>query len=171
MPRKIPQHLLQSLWSKQDNQKVKFVRGSRENVLKKTIDNICLSADLSETSHDYATSLCDGMVYLYSVGFRPSDIISHNLLLQKLLNLGRDLMEYSTEDSDVFYLGAFIDIKMTHSWKDLKFFKLLLSMLNKLQKMTHIFTSKIKLKIKQEYQLYYPDEFTKFFILPIKSTA
>ena len=171
MPRKIPQHLLKSLWSQNDQKSIKFVRGSRENVLKKTIDNICLSADLSERSDDYAASLCEGMVYLYSVGFKPNDIISHSLLLQKLLNLGRDLMEYSSQDDDIFYLGAFIDIKMTFSWKDLKFFKLILNMINKLKNMTHLFSQNLRHKISKEFELYYPDEYAKFFLVPLKSTA
>lgn len=171
MPRKIPQHLLKSLWSQNEQKSIKFVRGSRENVLKKTIDNICLSADLSERSDDYAASLCEGMVYLYSVGFKPSDIISHNLLLQKLLNLGRDLMEYSSQDDDIFYLGAFIDIKMTYSWKDLKFFKLILNMIKKLKNMTHVFSHNLRLKISKEFKVYYPDDYAIFFLVPLKSTA
>ena len=101
MVRKIPHKLLNSLWTKQDDNDPRFIRGSRENILRKTIDNICMSADMSVTTNEYAMNLCEGMIYLFKSGFKPSDIISHNILLQKLLSLGKDIMDKSVEN---FYL-------------------------------------------------------------------
>ena len=79
---------------------------------KKAIDDVCLNADLSETSWDYSYNLCQGMVRLLELGFSTKEMSSHRTLVQKLMRLGRDMMDSGIKEADFFYLGAFVDMKM-----------------------------------------------------------
>ena len=174
MKRKSPQlKTYLNLWkdSLGPKERSSFIVDRRASLLKKSIDRICMNADLAESVDVYTQELVDGVVYLYSIGFKPSEIISHSILLQKLLNLGRDILEKTHQDDDLFYLGAFIDLKMAVKWKDLNFYKFLSNALSKITKGIKLFSEKIKIKISDEYQLYFPQEFDLFFTYPLKSTA
>lgn len=148
-----------------------FLTNRRSSLLKKTIDSICMSADLTMNVQDYTHEVVDGIIYLYSVGYKPSEIISHNLMLQKLLSLGRDILEKTHQGDDMFYLGAFLDLKMTSKWKDLNFFQFIANALKKISMGIDLFSEKIKEMIFNEYKLYFPKDFDLFFHLPLKSTA
>ena len=71
----------------------------------------------------------------------------------------------------MFFLGAFLDLKMTSKWKDLSFFKFISSALKKIHMGIALFSEKIKNLIQDEYELYFPKEYKLFFQLPLKSTA
>jgi hypothetical protein len=174
MKRKSPQiKIYLNLWKDtgQRHDHDRFVNDRRKSLLKKTIDNICMNADLTMNVQDYTSEVVDGIIYLYSIGFKPSEIMSHNLLLQKLLSLGRDILEKTHQGDDMFYLGAFLDLKMTSKWKDINFFKFLKNALNKIHMGIALFSEKLKNKILEEYKLYFPKDFDLFFTIPLKSTA
>lgn len=163
----------QNLWKDSESLKARsnFIVDRRSSLLKKSIDNICMKADLAENVNAYTQELIDGIIYLYSIGFKPSEIISQGIILQKLLSLGRDILEKTHQDDDLFYLGAFIDLKITSKWKDLNFYKFISNALSKISKGIKLFTEKIKIKISDEYELFFPQEFDLFFTFPLKSTA
>ena len=151
--------------------RIDFIEDRRTSLLKKTIDSICLKADLAEDVNSYTVELIDGVIHLYSLGFRPSEVITHKILLQKLLSLGRDILEKTHQCDDLFYLGAFIDLKITQKWKDLSFYQFLSNALSKISNGIKLFSEKIKNKISHEYELFYPKEYDLFFTLPLDSSA
>ena len=126
---------------------------------KKAIDDVCLNADLSETSWDYSYNLCQGMVRLLELGFSTKEMSSHRTLVQKLMRLGRDMMDSGIKEADFFYLGAFVDMKMATRWRNIAFFKFIMDALLGIKKYMSFFSKKLKDRIKKEYIQLFPKDF------------
>ena len=131
--------------------------------MKKAIDDVCLSADLSETSWDYSYNLCSGMVRLLELGFSTKEISAHKTLVQKLMQLGRDMMESGKREADFFYLGAFVDMKMATRWRNIAFFKFIMDALLGIKKYMAFFSKKLKERIRKEYVQLFPKDFKVYF--------
>lgn len=170
MARKFDPRHLGNLW-KDKPTGIKLVRGKRETFIKKSIDDVCLQADLSETTWDYSYNLCSGMIRLLRMGLSQSELCSHRTLVQKLLRLGRDIMEYAQTDTDLFFLGAFVDLKICAKWRNIAFYRFVTDALKGIKKYLSFFSKALKEKIKREYEDFYPQDFSKYFCLDVPDTA
>ncbi|MEX0797966.1 MAG: hypothetical protein WD025_00885 [Bacteriovoracaceae bacterium] len=162
MARKYSYKHLGNLW-KDNGSQLKLAQGKRQAFIKKAIDDVCLKADLSETTWDYSYHLCFGMIRLLRMGLSQSEMCYHPVLVQKLLRLGRDVMEYAQSDTDFFYLGAFIDLKISSKWRNIQFYRFIVDALLGIKKYLAFFSKTLKTKIQKEYKKLYPRDFDLYF--------
>ncbi|MAZ49627.1 MAG: hypothetical protein CME65_13790 [Halobacteriovoraceae bacterium] len=111
------------LWS--EGTQTKLSTQNFDSYYKKAVDNLCLKADLCESAEDYLLTICEGMRQLIDQGVPKNSIINHPVALAKLLRLGEDIMEVSYKKSDLFYVGLFIDLKITMNWFKIKFYQII----------------------------------------------
>lgn len=170
MARKFSPKQLGNLW-KDGASGTDLVQGRRETFIKKAIDDMCLQADLSETTWDYSYHICSGMMRLLRMGLSQKELCAHRTLVQKLLSLGRDIMDYAQSDTDFFYLGAFVDLKICAKWRNIEFYRFVVDALIGIKKYLAFFTKKLKEKIRAEYENIYPRDFELYFTPYLKSSA
>lgn len=162
MARKYSYQRLGNLWKK-NSSAPQVVCGSRESYVKKAIDDVCLKADLGETTWDYSYQLCSGMIRLLELGLGHKELCSHPSLAQKLLRLGRDIMENANSDSDLFYLGALVDLKICSKWRNIEFYRFLVNALDGMKRFVAYLSSKIKERIRKDYEEQYPKDYAFYF--------
>ena len=159
-----------SLW-KTGKTDVKVASGQYDAYYKKSLDAFCLKVDMAESIAEYAELFCDGMIDLLDLNIPKSFFMKHQLLITKILRFGEDLIEYSRKKSDLFYIGLFVDHKISSEWLNASFYRLILKMLhviNKLGKnLPQALTFKIENMIKEHnyplYALYFiKDSFPAF---------
>lgn len=139
-----------NLWSsKNSSNRLSLASGNYESYCKKAIDGLCLDADMAETLDEYIVTFCEGMEKLIKMGIPKRSIMKHSLALSKILRLGDDVIEYSQRKSDLFYVGLFIDQKITSHWYELSFYKIIKGMLDLLYKEGRNLPSKLKVKIER----------------------
>ncbi|MFT6630699.1 MAG: hypothetical protein ACJAS4_000641 [Bacteriovoracaceae bacterium] len=133
MARKLNAQKYLNLWdSNSSNSKkgITLASGNYDNYCKKAIDGLCLEADMAETLDEYIVTFCKGMENLIKLGIPKRNIIKHALALSKILRFGEDIIEYSQKKSDLFYVGLFVDQKITTHWYELPFYKIVNGMLD-----------------------------------------
>jgi len=162
MARKFTYKRLGNLW-KDGSFGPKLSHSGRSAFIKKSIDDVCLQADLSETAHDYSYQICSGMVRLLAMGLRQRELVTHKTLVQKLLRLGRDIMDHAQSDTDFFFLGAFVDLKICSKWRNIEFYRFIVDALKGIKKHMTFFSDRIKDKILKEYENLYPQDFLLYF--------
>lgn len=152
---------LSSLWKHTDHEYQtishtnSFVQSNHhlEHLQQKSIEDICIKAELAETNWDYAYSICEGMKNLFEMGVPAGRIIAHDNLMHKLLYLGIDIMQASARDSidpknnDMFYLGVFIEIKIYSMWKVIKFYKFIINALKAIKRKMKFISQSLKKKL------------------------
>ena len=162
MARKFSYKHLGNLW-KDKATEPELVQDRRASFMKKAIDDVCLQADLSETTWDYSYQLCWGMIRLLKMGATHSELGRHPLLVQKLLRLGRDVMDCAQTDTDLFFLGAFIDLQICAKWRNVAFYRFVVDALKGIKKYLAFFSQTLKKKITKEYSRLYPKDFEEYF--------
>lgn len=161
MYRKMSFQRLSALWQG-TNTHIKITHGTESAYLKKSMDDICFQAELAETSLEYAQVICKGMQRLFKMGVQCQLIIGHNNLLQKLLYLGRDLMQTNPKGHDLFYLGILIELKIYSKWKTLEFYKFILSALSAIKGNLSFISNKMKNKLLNKLKNYNETLFIEF---------
>lgn len=153
------------MWSDsgQERSRPKLASGSRGAFIKKSVDDICIAADLSESTWDYSKILCSGMIRLLNMGLEHQELARHNNLVVKLLRLGRDMMECSRSESDLFFLGALVDIKICERWRNVGFYQFVLDALRGIRKHCSFLSEKMKSRIRREYRKAFPEDFASYF--------
>jgi hypothetical protein len=162
MARKLNAQKYLNLWDSSNSSSRKGINlaaGNYDNFCKKAIDGLCLEADMAESLDEYIVTFCDGMKKLIELGIPKQNILKHDLALSKILRFGEDIIEYSQNKSDLFYVGLFVDQKIASHWYELPFYKLVKGMLdllyNKGQTLPLIFKKRIENLIKvSNYPLY-----------------
>lgn len=170
MARKFTYRRLGNLW-KEGSQTPKVSRSTKAAFIKKSIDDVCLQADLAESAWDYSFQICSGMVRLLAMGLSQSDLVTHRTLVQKLLRLGRDIMDYANSDTDFFFLGAFVDLKICSKWRNIEFYRFIVDALKGIKKHLAFFSDRIKKKILKEYKRLYPQDFLLYFTPKYSNSA
>lgn len=137
---------LNAMWEN-SNSHIKITDGTESAYLKKSMDDICFQAELAESSWEYANVICKGMRRLFKMGLAYQKIITHHNLLQKLLYLGRDLMQTNSQGQDLFYLGVLIELKIYSKWKSIEFYTFILSALKAIKNNFKFIGKRVKDKL------------------------
>lgn len=151
---------LQNLWkSSPNNNQLKLVSGNYESFCKKAVDNFCMKVDLCEDLESYVMTVCEGMNELIKLGIPKDSIIKHDLALTKILRFGEDIIEYSENKTDLFYIGIFVELKISSYWFKLPFYsvirELVLIIVKNGKKMPELLKCKIEKLLKTDnYPLY-----------------
>lgn len=117
--------------SKQLPKKLRLSSYRHDSFCKKAIDNLCLRADMCDSLESMALTICEGMKELISIGIPRQEIADHRLAFSKILSLGEDIIEKSSQGEqrpDLFYIGIFINMKITTMWHKPSFYKMVLEM-------------------------------------------
>lgn len=115
-----------SLWkpsSSGHNQDLKLSSGNEDAFCKKALDDLCLEADMAENLDEYIEIFAKGMERLLALDIPKGAFTKHELILAKILRFGEDIIEGSQVKSDLFYLGLFIDQKISSQWFKIGFYK------------------------------------------------
>lgn len=139
-----------NLWKDSSNSTIKHSMGSQMSCSKKYIDDMCIQADLSDDLSSYLHCICSGMIRMIGLGVTKEQIKKHDLAFSKILHLGDDVINCSEHESDLYYIGLFIEIKTASSWFKLDFYKLIQNFLKKLVKKISMLSNEIKGKILSE---------------------
>lgn len=158
--KKLSSKQLNGLWK--NTSSLKISHGSKSSYIKKSMDDICFQAELAETSWDYAHVICKGMQRLLKMGVPAQIIINHQNLLQKLLYLGRDIMQTSQKTSDMFCIGVLIELKIYSKWKQIEFYEFLLNALKMIKEQKSFVTARLKDKLFNKLKVYNKSLFTEF---------
>lgn len=147
--------IYQNLWQ----QHTKLSTENYETYYKKVIDTLCLKADMCESVDEYVITVCEGMQELIDMGVPKSAIMNHPIALAKILRLGEDVMEVSYKKSDIFYIGLFIDLRISMNWFKRKFYQLIKLLIEQVVHKAKEFPEKLKYKLqalakKENYALY-----------------
>jgi hypothetical protein len=158
-------HFYSKLWqnSNQDSP-IKLARNNYASYSKKSIDDLCLKADLCETLDDYIFSICSDMENLINQGLDKEFFIEHPLVLEKLKRIGQDLMDNSNYESDMFYVGAFIDFKMPMYWFQSSFFGMIKNLISLCRSKVQALPESIKRKIRNTIRKQNFNLFSLYFI-------
>jgi hypothetical protein len=127
---------------------------SQSKNIQKLITSIDESTDLSTSTQEYAGQIAQGMVKMLSKGLRRSDLVENDKFFEKLMDLGKSIMNGSKSCEDMFTLGMVIETKISKSFLIVKFYKLILRTLGFIKDEVKVFTgefiAKLKDKIKNE---------------------
>lgn len=135
-------NLFLSMWETHDKDENEV--NVQSLVLKKSFDDICYKAELAETIQDYAFVICNGIKRLIKSGHNINEVLNHKNLMQKLFFLGKDMMESSSTQKDMFYLGAFVELKVYSMWHALEFYNFVLNALKMIKKNISFISDSIK---------------------------
>ncbi len=111
------------------------------------------------------------MIRLLRMGLSHRELCSHRALAQKLMRLGRDIMEYAQKDTDFFFLGAFVDLKMCSKWRNVDFYRFIVDALMGIKKYLAFFSKAIKEKIRKEYIKLFPRDYQVYFGVDLALTG
>lgn len=179
MPKHLSKSQLLNLWknSKSDStaSRLKLSSGDEDLFYKRALDNFCLKADLCEDLESYIHTVCDGMQELFDLGVTKRVFMNHSLALSKILRLGEDILEGARRESELFFIGLFVELKLTANWFKATFYKLVKQLLNKIVEENKHIPEALKLKIiqtlkKENYGLY-ALYFRKSPYIPLKKPA
>lgn len=152
----------QNLWKRP-----KILYREHEQVYyKKAMDALCLRADLQENVLDYVRELCLGMHDLSTIGLRSKHFQHHPILLQKILSMGRDLMDQFRVGADAFYLGVFLELRLVSKWHEKGFFFMLVKMIDQIRQNAKVFSETIKNKLLNLLKQHNPGLYY-FYLKPI----
>ena len=87
------------------------------------------------------------------------------------MRLGRDIMEYAQKDTDFFFLGAFVDLKMCSKWRNVDFYRFIVDALMGIKKYLAFFSKAIKEKIRKEYIKLFPRDYQVYFGVDLALTG
>ena len=133
-------------------------------VLKKSFDDICYKAELAETILDYSFVICNGIKRLIKSGHNINEVLKHKNLMQKLFFLGKDMMESSSTQKDMFYLGAFVELKVYSMWHALEFYNFILNALKMIKKNISFISEFIKQKLVTKLKSHNYELFNSLFM-------
>ena len=153
---------LSSMWEKP--QQLRLANNAVQAYYKKSMDDICFQAELAESHWDYAYSICSGMKRLFNIGVDINSIINHNNLMQKLIYLGRDIMQTSNKHLDIFYLGVFVEIKIYSMWQTAEFYSFLVSALKMIKKQARFISTQMKNKLIIKLRNFNPEVYRQYVI-------
>lgn len=165
MKRKYSSKNLSGLWEN-STPKMISLKENNPNFNQVQMDDLCSKAELATSLGDYAYIICNGVSELLNCGVEPSVIKSHQNLFQKILFLGKDLMECSNFKSEMFFLGAFVELKILEKWKDLKFYSFMLSALKSIRKNVSFLSKRIKQKVIDDLRLFNFDLYRRYYFEP-----
>jgi hypothetical protein len=154
--RKLSYYRLSSMWSRRNYSFASTEEDATSAFIKKSMDDICFQAELASSTIEYAEAICQGMERLLDKGVPFSMIQRHHNLFQKLMFLGRDLMQMSSPGLDLFYLGIFIELKIDQEWKSSNFYKLVRNSLLAIKKNMTFLAAHLKNKLLYHLQLERP---------------
>lgn len=116
-----------SLWENRSD--IKLASGQYEAYYKKSLDAFCLNVDMAESLDKYIELFCEGMTRLLDIGVPKVFFMKHSLVITKILRFGEDILEYSQRKSDLFYIGLFVDQKISTQWYNCSFYHFVNKML------------------------------------------
>lgn len=131
------------LWNESKNSSIK----TYEQYCSKLLSDFCRSVDQCENIQSYVKTLCSEVVKLIDLSIPEENIRKNKIVFQKIQSLGEDIMEVSQVESDQYFLGAFIDIKIVAKWYDSKFYDVISSLFSKIQNSKIVIPMKIKRKL------------------------
>lgn len=161
MYRKMTFHRLSGMWENSDSH-VKHTHTSEDAFLKKSMDDICFQAELAVSSLEYTQVICKGMKRLLGMGVGHESIIGHKNLLQKLLYLGRDILQSNHKGEDLFYLGVLIELKIYSKWKSIEFYSFILNALKAIKGKLSFISKKVKEKLFAKLKVYNESLYLEF---------
>lgn len=141
-----------NLWkesSSEPSSRINLVINNFDSYCKKAIDGLCLKADLCESVSEYILSICSDMETLIEQGVTREQFLKHDLVVEKIRRMGQDLMEHSNFESDLFYVGVFIDYKVPQQWFKISFFSLVKGLISMCLKEAMTLPKSIKTKIRK----------------------
>lgn len=147
MARKLTAANYKKLWS--EGTQARLSTENYDSYYKKAVDSLCLKADLCETADDYLKTICEGMQELIDQGVPKASIINHPVALAKLLRLGEDIMEVSYRKSELFYVGVFIDLKISMNWFKKKFYQMIVMLVDQISQHGKDLPEKLKNKLRE----------------------
>lgn len=154
MPPRLSSTLLRDLWA-QDS-----------DPLNSRINELCKKLDRQEQAMDFSQLLCVEMQALLKL-HRDLNLARFPHLMQRLHAWGGKLMSSCAAEnsraSDVFFLGAFIDLKLCENWKKLSFYRLVQGLIKSIQQSVLAFSDELKRKIELIYKSTYPVDYQKYF--------
>ena len=114
------------------------------------IETLMLRADLCEDLESYVTTLCNGMEQVLESDalLRVAKKSTH--FESKIKRIGRDIIEKSRQETDLFYLGVFASLKLKENWLDKQFYKILAKLLSQVMEKGFQFSEILKRKIKSK---------------------
>ncbi len=116
---------------------------------------------------DFSNRLFDAIELMDKKKVPKKDVAKNKHFVFHLLNWGAKLMQSFPKDSDLFYLGAFLEVKLPEMWTKFSFFKMMKKLFKKVCSGVIKFSKKVKEKIAFQYYLKYPDSYQDLFKAPI----
>ena len=121
--------------------------GKERSVAQKRIDDLCQRADFCESVDDYVYTLCEGMQALINKGIQKEHVLNHSILLSKLLRLGEDVMETARRKSNLFYIGLFIDLRISANWFQKAFYALIQNLIEQIVRRARQLPERLKARL------------------------
>lgn len=114
-------YLYRHLWSKSERLNEPIKSSCEEEA----IQSLIFEADLCEDLESYVRVLCRGMYKHLGCDKLKSVMRSNPKLQDKLERLGLDIIEKSHNESDLFYVGVFADLKLKENWLNREAYRVL----------------------------------------------
>lgn len=111
------------LWLQASRSPYKKENGKSEQRI--CIEKLMLKADLCEDLQSYVVTICEGMEEILGSDQLREELQRLPEFEKKVKRIGVDILEKSTNESDLYYIGVFASMKLQENWLDLKFYQIL----------------------------------------------
>ena len=140
--------LYKNLWVK--DHRIRRARERSEEDL--ILDKLIFQVDMCEDLESYVETLCRGMYEGLSSEKIKIAISNHTDLKLKVERLGQDIRERSHDDSDLYYLSLFAELKIMDDWLNKKVYQLLSSLYRKVLNMGLRISEPLRFKLKAKWE-------------------
>ena len=111
----------------------------------------------------YTDKVFDELIEIKRMNINKNFVSKNSNFLFHILNVGKRLIHFCDPNSDLYYLGLFLEVHISKVWNNLNILNTLKKMFNNLLSKKLILSKKIKEKLLFQYYCAYPKDFSKMF--------
>lgn len=132
------------------NMWIQSTRANRELDQTQLLEKLDIESDLTTTTSEYVSTIIDGMISLLEKDLKRSDLVQNEKFFEKLMDLGKSVMNGSKESKDLFTLGMLIESKIRKNFMSLRFYKLIAQSIAYINKNIEIFTESFQRRLRED---------------------
>ncbi len=119
-----------------------------------------------ESTPDKELALADlfeAFKQLKSMQFDLRRLKLHSALFTLLICLGQDIFQLAKANLQYLTLACFYELKFKKQWGNWQFYSMMSGAIKYIRKNLSFFTPEVSVKLEQEYQVHFPDDYSHYF--------
>ncbi|MBD64533.1 MAG: hypothetical protein CME62_04970 [Halobacteriovoraceae bacterium] len=153
-------HRYKNLWLDKSNSDTESRPGEQ------FLDSLCAKIDETRGYEEYIHTLCEGMILLLQSKIGVETIKKHPDLMAKIKQLPQKIIHNSYDDSDLMFLGIFVELELPKSIFKLQFYQTIKKLLTKILDCGYHISKTMRQKLKILLRTQNPKRFRQLFQTP-----